>query len=336
VVDELIKRNEIFTMKNFLKIFGVAAMMVAFSCNENEDLITEDAKVGGLLTASSQSLNYVVGNPAGPYTVEFLVNQGKVGVREIRLYKSFTTNDKFIKIVDGEEVEADTTFTSNEVLDRTLTVEQDGYHFIDTDYTFEELKEGLLINSMDGPNNPLPAEDVEYKIGDRWNLRVVSVLDDGREVEQSYKVGISVSTRYAGQYKTVFGSYYRIGVQTYVTSDWPAVTTIESVDATTYRVVDYFGPFNGNEWYFQIDPNTLKISYPATKPDGSGQVGNGVPFISCATTPGAWDYSDFASCEDSDRVINDDEKGKDRLIMSFGYNAAAPRVFHHVLEKIVD
>ena len=110
---------------------------------------------------------------------------------------------------------------------------------------------------------------------------------------------------------------------------------IESVDATTYRVVEYFGAFNGNEYYFQIDEND-KITYPAETPDGDAQTGNGEPMTTCALNPG--DLTNVPCGADTNIVIRDDVSGKDRLVMTFGYftGGSGPREFYQVLEKIVE
>jgi hypothetical protein len=327
---------------NFKKILSLGAVLgfVIAGCNENDDLVTENAQEGGLLTVTSTSLNYVVGNPEGPYGMEFYVNQvGKQGVNKINLYKSFTSTVKTTKIVDGEEVEYDTTFTSNEVLDRTITVSGDNNDYVSTAYTLGEMIEGLTVASLNGPAAALPTDDGLYNIGDKWVFRVETVMDDGRVVQQSTPVAVSVSTRYAGKYRAVKTEYYRLGVLTYTTADWPDETVIESVDATTYRVLEYFGAeaFSGNEYYFQIDGDG-NITYPAKKPNGEDQVGNDQPFLRC----GDMDPATAAQvhCGESNMVINDDVSGKDRLVMSFGYNttsgATGPRSFYQVLEKIVE
>src|SRR6218665_444342 len=131
---------------NLNKIFCFLTIgALAFACNDADDLVTENAKEGGLLTPASLSLNYVVGNPEGPYTMEFRVNQGNQKTKTIKLYKSFTSTVKYTKVVGGEEVERDTTFTSNEVLDRTLEVTTSTNHFVTPAYTFAELISGLQI-----------------------------------------------------------------------------------------------------------------------------------------------------------------------------------------------
>lgn len=321
------KLNKIFC---FLTI-GI----LAIACNESDDLVTKDAKEGGLLNASSLSLNYVVGNPEGPYEMEFKVNQGNEKIKTLRLYKSFTTTVKYTVLVGGKEVERDSTFVSNEVLDRTLTVTESNNHYVAPSYTFDELISGLSVASLDAGVEPLSNNDGDYQIGDKWVFRVEATMEDGSIVQQAAPVAISVSTRYAGKYKAISAEYYRLGVPTYTGADWPAVTQIESVDATTYRVVEYLGPavFTGNTYYFQIINGV--ITYPDETPSGDAQTGNSQPFITCQSNP--VDMSKV-HCGESNIVINDDATGKDRLIMSFGYYTpgSGPRTFYQVLEKIVE
>ncbi len=109
---------------------------------------------------------------------------------------------------------------------------------------------------------------------------------------------------------------------------------IQSVDAITYKVLEYMGPFDGNEWYFQVDPVTLDITYPAEW-NGVAQTGNGNPFIDCTTNP-----ADFAAMglDCINKVVLDDVNGKDKLFMTYGYytTGSGPRTFYHELEKIVE
>jgi len=323
---------------NLNKIFYLLLVtgLVFTSCNESEDLVTADAKTGGLLTTTSNSVNYVVGNPEGPYTIEFYVNHAaKERITAINLYKSFTTTVKYTEEEEGEEVEKDTTFVSNEVLQTTIDVTSNENGYYSTSLAFADLIEGLSVASLDGPEAPLGDNDQEYQIGDKWTFRVETVLESGRKVLQAAPVSVSVSTRYAGKYRAVQAEYYRLGVLTYSASDWPDETVIESVDATTYRVVEYLGAeaFTGNEYYFQIIDGV--ITYPDKTPSGDDQTGNDQPFITCQSNP--VDMVDV-HCATSNVVIDDDVTGKDRLVMSFGYYTAGsgPRTFYHVLEKIVD
>ena len=317
-------------MKRIFKYVYITALALAFSCNNSDDVVTENAKEGGLLEAASSSINYVVGAPEGPYTLSFFVRQGDVKTTEVRLYKSFVTTERWTVLdEEGKEVKKDSTFISNEILQETFDISNMESHHISTGYSLDELTEGLQVASrLAGPAD-LPDNDGDYTIGDRWVFRVESVLDDGRIVQQADPVNVSVSTRYAGTYRAVFGEYYRLGVLTYVTSDWPDEIVIESVDAITYRMVDYWGPFTPNELLFTVVDGQINWL-----PD---QLINDVELTTCETNP-----ADFAMaamhCDNTNYVINDDETGKDRLVMTNGYNTpgSGPRVMYQVLEKIVN
>src|SRR5688500_17528824 len=99
-------------MKRLFKYLYITTLAVAFSCNESEDLVTANAREGGLLEPASASINYVVGEPEGPYGMSFFVRQGDNTTTQVRLYKSFTTTVKYTEIVEGEEVEKEKTFVS--------------------------------------------------------------------------------------------------------------------------------------------------------------------------------------------------------------------------------
>jgi hypothetical protein len=315
-------------MKRLFKYLYITTLAVAFSCNESEDLVTANAREGGLLDPASTSVNYVVGQPAGPYNMSFFVRQGDNQTTQVRLYKSFTTTVTYTEIVEGEEVEKEKTFVSNEILAETIDITESGNHHISTSYDFEELKSGLEIESLNAGPAPLPAADGDYQIGDKWVFRVESVLSDGRVVEQASPINVAVSTRYAGTYKPVAAEYYRLGVLTTDLSGWPDEVTIESVDATTYRVLEYWGPFEANEFLFQVNDGV--ITYP------DDQILNDQPMITCESNPA--DFIPAVNCGNTNFVVNDDVAGKDRLHMTNGYYTAGsgPRVMYQVLEKVVN
>lgn len=300
--------------------FLMLGLLSVTSCiDDDNDELTGNQNVGGLVTLNDASIGYVVGND-GTYTASGTIYQGTVQTTSVSVYKSFTSS------VTGS--------TSNEVLLTTIPVTNTTVGSTVTfqfSFTYEDLISGLTLDGA-----PLPTNDGELNIGDAWTLRYVATTSTGQEHINRNTTKVSVGTRFAGKYRTIAAEYYRIGVLTFTTADWPAVTLIESVDASTYRVVEYFGPaaFSGNTWYFQIDENDI-ISYPANTPEGDPQTGNGQPFISCATDSGLFPPVPCGS--NTNYVERDDVNGADKLYMSYGYNApSGPRVFYHVLEKIVE
>lgn len=305
-------------MKTF-KIFAIiiAALTISFtSCELNRadyDETSNDAALGGLLDLKTRLVGYVVGEQ-GPYTVEFLSPDAVVQTETVDVYVQYNRS------TDGAQ--------SNKKLLRTITVDNRNTT-LSFDVYYDELRDGLTIDG-----NPLPTSDTELNIGDFFELTYLSNLDNGETHINPTSTKVSVGTRFAGKYRCVDGLYFRIGVLTYEEGDWPSETIIESVDATTYKVVEYFGPFNGNEWYFQIDENYV-ISYPETTPSGDAQLGNGQPFITCESNPGDMVH---VNCGSSNYVELDNVNGADKLYMSFGYytGGSGPREFYQVMEKIVE
>lgn len=307
-------------MKRILYILSFLALSPLFfiQCDSEDDHMGS-VKEGGLMDILTPSINYVVGS-TGTYSFSYKVYQGATKATKVSYYKSFYS-------VADDTVGGSP--WSNEVFVESVDITNELTHQLtSTGYSYADLISGLTLNG-----NALPASDANLNIGDAFYFRIVTEIDNGREVEQAVKVKMTVSTRYAGKYKTTKAEYYRLGVLTYTEKDWPAEISIESVDAITYKMVEYLGPFDGNTLYFQIDA-AGKITYPA-KWAGADQILNDNPIITCADNPG-----DMVSvhCGESDKVVNDDVNGKDKLYMSIGYYTAGsgPREFYQVLEKIVE
>lgn len=307
-----------------MRFFSLIGILSLLGCNESVNPFSEDAGEGGLLTPSSTAINYVVGN-TGPYNVQLLLAQNEsANIESIEVYKSFSGTKIFTASDDSDSV---VSYSSNEMLDRTISVSSSDFEFLDFTYTFDELKDGLTVNG-----DALPTLDGDYNIGDSWSLKVVSILSDGRSVAQRTPINLTVSTRYAGRYLVTNQEYYRIGDFRDDVA-WPTEFVIESIDATTYRQVEYFGAFDGNELYFQVIDGV--ISYPENKPNGDAQIGNDQPLTTCNRNPA--DLSNV-NCATSNVVIDDDVNGEDLLIMTYGYFTAGSgaREFYQELKKIVE
>ena len=309
-------------MKKLSYLFlSLSAMFVACS-DDNFDTLTGNENTGGLVSVNKVNIGYVVGNgDTFQYTANVSAFHGREKVQTVDVYKQFTN-------IDGD--------VSNKVLLTTITFPnaQQTETFC-LAFTYPQLISGLTINGAS-----ISSDDTTLNIGDYFTLTYVSTSSDGDVTENATTTKVAVGTRFAGNYKCIEGSYYRIGVLTRVGTDWPPVTVIESVNSTTYRVKKYFGPFTnsstatGGDYYFSID-SSGNITYPLTTPTGVSQSGNGQPFISCQTHPGELNN---VQCSSSNYVVRDDVAGKDKLYMSFGYlNAPGEsREFYQVMEKIVD
>jgi hypothetical protein len=306
-------------MKKFIYLFMAIASLGVVSCEEEDnDLLTGNQNEGGLLSVNSILVPYVVGNGADfEYEASISAFQGDIQVNSVDIYKTFTN-------VAGE--------SSNTVLLKTVTFPNTAQvENLDFTVSYNELINGLTLNGA-----PLPASDSALSIGDSWTLTYVSNTSAGTQAQNLKTTKVSVGTRFAGQYNVVQLEYWRINViRPDVTGPFlGTVVTIESVNATTYRKLEYAGPFSGNEFYFTIDAND-NVLVPTTY-DGAAQILNALPAINCSETPGNMlNACSFSGIQN--KAVRDNLLGKDRLYMSYGYLAATgSREFYEVLEKVVD
>ena len=186
----------------------------------------------------------------------------------------------------------------------------------------------VITEGIDPPLDPNPV----------LKLNVTNVSSDKMVVPNGRTKSISITLEYlcfsdiTGYYKTNDALYYRIGVLTYDEAIWPAEMQIQYICNNTFRFYEYIGPFNGNEWYFEVDPDTGKISYPPTTPTGDPQLLNGQPLITCESNPG--DMSNVP-CGSATNYVNRSGSAL-KLYMTVGYytGGSGPREFYQEIEKI--
>ena len=302
-------------------IFAISAFITlgVLSCTEDTDVLTGDNNEGGLLDVKNNLVAYVVGNGNDfQYTAGLGAFQGDVTVESVDIYKQFTG-------VDG--------ISSNKVLLKNVTFPNTSQvESITFNFTYNELIQGLTIDGQS-----LPSDDSLLEIGDYWTLTFVAKTSSGKEAVNGKTTKVSVGTRFAGKYKVIQCEYWRIGVpRPDVTGPFiGTVVTIESVNSTTYKKLEYAGPFSGNEFYFTID-NSDNVNVPTTY-NGSPQLLNSQPAANCIENPTDMVNScGFAGIQN--KVVRDDVDGKDRIYMTYGYITAGsgPREFYEVLEKVVE
>lgn len=305
-----------------IKLYSLALLALAglFSCEKDEtDLLTGDAKTGGLVTVNNSLIGYVVGNGLDfEYNASFTVFQGEVKTTQVGIYKVFTN-------VDGD--------SSNEVLLATIDVPTSPQsQTIDFSVTYNQLIAGLTINGA-----ALPASDGALNIGDYWSLKYVSKTSAGDTHTNVATTKVSVGTRFAGTYRVIQGEYWRIGAYRPDVA-WAGETrVIESVNATTYRFLEYAGPFPAvtNTHYFTIDASDV-VRTPVTY-NGTAQLLNGFRVINCEETPGEiTNACGWAGPQNT--VVRDNVNGKDKIYRTYGYftTGSGAREIYEVLEKIVE
>lgn len=327
-----------FIKITYLFFIGLLALG---ACTDPDEPYVENISEGGLLDVQTRVVNYIVGS-TDPLTIEALAYQGTIKTTSVDVYVTFNTFERdangalVYRNVEGviaSPTDTDSTTTalsSNEVLFTTLTPgTTSGMVSFSVDYA--ALASGLTIANQPFNGGIIPANDGELMIGDSWIFRFSSQTSEGNSYTNYQTATVSVATRFAGRYRVVEGTYFRIGVNRDDVA-WPDEMTIASIDAQTYQQVEYFGAFDGNTLYFQIGADK-SITYPATW-DGVAQTGNGEPLTTCDSNPN--DLSNVTCAGSNIAIISDD--GRDQLIMTYGYftGGSGAREFYQVLEKIVD
>ncbi len=297
---------------------AMASIGVVSCEDEDNDLLTGNQNTGGLLDVKNILVPYVVGNGADfEYLASISAYQGDVKINSVDIYKTFTN-------VSGE--------SSNKALLKTITFPNTSQiENLNFSVSYNELINGLTLNG-----SALPSSDGELNIGDSWTLTYVANTSSGKKAENLKKTKVAVGTRFAGQYSVIQSEYWRIGVpRPDVTGSFlGTIVTIESVNATTYKKLEWAGPFSGNEFYFTIDSSD-NVLVP-TLYNEEAQLLNDLPVINCFETPAnITNACNFSGIQN--KAIRDDINGKDRIYMSYGYQAASgPREFYEVLEKVVE
>jgi hypothetical protein len=289
------------------------------SCEEDDHITySENDQTSPVITNPYiQIVTPVVGFVAGKESYEYKFNimtgVKSQAIKEVKVYSQYT--------------DAETGSLSNEVLLQTIPVEDPIRTTAAGLLTYDDLKEGLTVNG-----GPLPASDLDLKVGSGWKFRFEGVKTNGDIVPLAGTINVAVLSPYAGIYKVKEAKYYRIGV---LTADWTGETRfIGSVNETTFSHPDFWGQFawTGAQFNFTIDFETNKVTdIPILTDDG---LFSGTGEINCVDNPGA-----FANvpCDGSNVLIPDPVGGKHILKLTYGYTNSADggmREFYEVLEKL--
>jgi hypothetical protein len=165
-----------------------------------------------------------------------------------------------------------------------------------------------------------------------------SVKPNGRTSSIDITIEYLCYSPITGKYSTADAAYWRIGSNNATASSWPEETEMIYICNGVYRVLEYCGLFDGNEWYFEVETDEFgnvvdgaEITYPATTPDGDPQMLNGQPLITCELNSS--DLSNVG-CSSSNYVsISGDDV---TLYMSYGYftSGSGSREFYQEMNKI--
>lgn len=236
-------------MKNILKysIFTLLmAQLVLFSaCLKDEDLVTSNAKTGGLVVPGADVLPYKLGaTPTLAVSVDVLAGPA---VSKIEVYKQFVnsvTEDASNKMLLAT-IDVNSANTSETVTKEFST-------------TYNELKAGLTVGGV-----ALPAAENNLNIGDFWELSFVSIMADGSKAVNGAMTVVSVANAWAGKYQCT-------GTFNHPTAGIRAINetkTLLAVDATT--CITALGDLgsSGYDIKIKVNPdNTCVVTKGVTSP----------------------------------------------------------------------
>lgn len=208
------------------------------SCLMNDDLMTADAKAGGLVE-SSELVQFIPKSNEG-VDIDIKVYQGPA-IQTVKVYKQFYHK------ATGE--------VSNVVLLGTFNVS--GQNSGDTlllsqNYSWEQLIQGISVDGYTLPNDPLSAD-----IGDFFILKYVSVLADGREVTSNARTKVLITNSYAGYYQSDL-TFFQPNFGTYPDNPYRHVQLVKELiptdGSTCYTSFALWGSY-GETMYITVNPD---------------------------------------------------------------------------------
>jgi len=303
-------------MKNnkLIILLSLALLVIAVSCNEEDFVVygtEESIKVTDpYLQVLTPVISFQAGTPSYLMEIQVVNTDQSSRISAVDVYKVFTD------IVTGN--------SSNEALLGSYPLGTGTTTLIHDELTYADLKEGLTVNG-----GPLPDDETELALGSGWSLRFVGKGANG-DVPMNGSIQISVLSRFAGLYRVIESTYWRIGV---VTATWTGQDRfIGSVDETTFSYNDYWGNFawDGNSFNFTISEVDNSINVPILV---NGALFGGHRELNCNVEPETFGY---APCVGSNILIPDDLNGKHVIKLTYGYytNGSGSREFYEVLEKL--
>lgn len=223
----------------------LAQLVLFTACLEDDDLVTANAKTGGLITPGSDVLPYKLGaTPSLPVSFDVLAGPA---VSKVEVYKQFinsVTGDQSAKVL-LTTVEVGGANASEKITKEFAT-------------TYNELKSDLTVGGI-----ALPTDESTLNIGDYWDLTFVSVMENGSKSVNGNKTVVSVANAWAGKYQCV-------GVFNHPTAgprDINRAKTLLAVDATT--CLTELGDLGGSGYDIKIKvnpDNTVIVSRGVTCP----------------------------------------------------------------------
>lgn len=238
-------------IKVFLLIFTMLGLIYS-ACNKSEDLVTADAKTGGLIVPTGM-IPYKLGLTPS-LNIDIEVPQGDpiqtihVSYYYMRMSDTTVSNTlKFDIAINGAN--------ENEAVKKTLP------------YTWETLRAGIVL-----PTDPqIPVTELDSTIanfiGDYWLFSYTVTMVDGREIINNNTTNVAIANFFAGTYDVHILYFHPTAGGTYPTVPYADdkykkdLTPISAYDCTTW-----FGVWENNLTTIHIDAaNNVTISF--NRPD---------------------------------------------------------------------
>jgi len=219
--------------------FAFLALLI-ISCNKSEDLVTADAKTGGLIVPTS-GIPYKLG--ATPtVNISVFVPQGPA-IDKVEVYNIYSGK------VNGNSV------NSNETLITTFEINGEN---VNQDVTKSfSVKYADLIKGITFDGKALPSDEGLLPIGDYWTLSYKSILGDGGNAVNNAKTKISVANQYAGFYQCT-------GVFTHPTAGPRPINEEKFLTPVGAYTCNIPAGDLGSSGYFvdiTVDPSTNEVSF---------------------------------------------------------------------------
>jgi len=198
--------------------------MIFTSCDDTyTDLMTATVKTGGIVSPT-ESIAYLLG--ATPIVNVGLEIPMGPGVTSVEVY------NRYLRRADD--------VYSNMVLIKTIDVASaNSTELVATEYTltYADLTKDILVDGV-----ALPEDENLLPIGDTWELSYVSIMADGRMVDNSALTKIDVSNRWAASY-LMSGYALREGdpVLTGYFSDLPWKLATNSAKSVIFTKIQVWG-----------------------------------------------------------------------------------------------
>jgi hypothetical protein len=298
----------------FKLLIPFMALLLFSSCGEEDFVQYEQGPNQQITDASLQIATSVISFQGGTpsYNLKFDLINGVKKVTKLNVYSIYT--------------DANTGKTSNEVLFKSYPVGNDAKTQFNESFTYGDLKNGVMVNG-----GGLPASDIELAVGSGWKFRFEGETAQGN-VPLKGNVNVAVLSRFAGLYRVVESSYFRIGVATDLPGWQGGTRFIGSVDENTFSYNDFWGGFawTGSSFRFKIDLANNTIQVPILV---NGAIFSGNRPLDCAVEPQTFTS---VTCAGSNVFIKDDTNGKHTIKLTYGYftDGSGSREFSEVLEKI--